>query len=276
MKLSITHHTHYFYSEPVFLQGHLLRFMPRDSRYQQVDSFSLTVTPEAIKQFSVQGIDGSLAKHLDFNQSVSEFSILAHSVVQTQPPPLDPPSLVLPLRYSPAETAMLGPFLEPLMDQFLLKKFAEEWVVLSKYKALPFLDKLTQVLSQMIEKEYREFGWPYPPDETFKLRKGSCRDTAMLWIALVRYVGIAARFVSGYIYDETRADDSELHAWGEAYIPGVGWIGYDPSYGLHASERHVEICAASVPELCAPIEGSFKGNARTRLNTRVGIQLLDS
>lgn len=274
MKLSISHHTYYLYSEPVLLHDHLLRFRPRHSRYQNLDSYMLTIAPEPIKQYFVQGIDGSLAQRVQFDQRIRELSILSTSIVTTENPHIETASISLPLRYSPSEVAMLTPFLEPLTDQFILKQFTEEWIVLSKYKALTFLTLLNSELSRIIDKEYREFGWPYPPEETFQRRAGSCRDTAMLWIALVRYAGIAARFVSGYIYDESRADNSELHAWGEAYLPGIGWIGYDPSYGILVSQRHVEICAASVPELCAPIEGSFQGIAETNLLTQVTIKEL--
>ncbi len=270
MILDIVHATRYLYSEPVFLNPHLFRLMPRPTECQQIDFFELKIHPKSVKQTIVQGIDGSIAQQAFFQKSVTEFSIEAKSRVKTQNRPYFVGSqMPVPIRYSPAELAMLRPFLEPLTTSLKLKAFAEELVDASRHQVDVFLPLLTEALFLEIGKEYRAFGWPYPPEETFAKKMGSCRDTAILWIALVRYIGIASRFVSGYIFDAARADDSELHAWAEVYIPGSGWRGFDPSYGEVVSERHVEICAGSVPELCIPVEGTFQGLAASSLYTQV-------
>jgi transglutaminase-like putative cysteine protease len=89
-----------------------------------------------------------------------------------------------------------------------------------------------------------------------------------------RYVGIAARFVNGYYQDGGAKDPLSLHSWGEVYLPGVGWRGYDPSQGLAVSDRHVAVAAAGDPLLAAPVSGTFRGNAVTaELHAEIDIQV---
>ena len=117
--------------------------------------------------------------------------------------------------------------------------------------------------------ENRTEGGTLAPEETVAAGGGACRDLAVLFVECCRAMGLAARFVSGYAYiDETTP--AELHAWGEVYLSGGGWRGYDPSRGLAATDHHVTLAAAADPADAAPVVGTFRGDeVHSRLETEL-------
>jgi transglutaminase-like putative cysteine protease len=276
MKLEIIHHTRYKYSWPVTLQPQFLRLLPRQSQHQSVDEFFLEVHPAPVHQRLVQGFEGSICHHLIFQGQTTEFSITATSILETRPalvlPWIYPYSAQhLPFGYSVLEQQLLAPFMESGSYPRRIRQFSDDILQQSHADTAQFLNLLMLSLSEQINKEYREVGWPFPPEETLEKKCGSCRDISVLFMACARYVGLAARFVSGYIYDANRAENSELHAWVEVYLPGSGWVGYDPTYGLFAGENHIDICASAFPQLCAPVEGFFTGTAEQTMEATVRI-----
>ena len=125
---------------------------------------------------------------------------------------------------------------------------------------LAFLDTLSRFLHTAFEKTIRDQGAPQSPELTLAQRRGACRDLTLLFIALCREQGLAARFVSGYqARSETRGKRRYLHAWPEVYIPGGGWRGYDPGHGTAVADAHVALTAACSPAWTLPIEGSCYG-----------------
>src|SRR5207302_8272520 len=106
----------------------------------------------------------------------------------------------------------------------------------------------------------RREGAPMRGQDTLANREGSCRDLAMLYIEACRYVGIASRFVSGYVDRRLPGEARELHAWAGVYVPGAGWRGFDPTQGLAVSTRHLTLAAAGQPARAAPVAGSVLGD----------------
>ena len=145
----------------------------------------------------------------------------------------------------------------------------------SNYFVLDFLENLNTYIYENFKREYREFGYPNSPETTLNIKKGSCRDLAVLMIEICRSIGIASRFVSGYYYDETVQNNiGELHAWAEFYIPGCGWIGYDPSYNITINHHHIPICASYSYQNCLPLTGTYLGSAKSNLDTNVSISTI--
>jgi transglutaminase-like putative cysteine protease len=116
---------------------------------------------------------------------------------------------------------------------------------------------------------HREQGPPWPAERTLRERRGACRDLAVLFNDVCRFVGFPARFVSGYQVDVPEEARPELHAWSEVYLPGAGWRGFDPSQGLAVADRHVPLAASRTPWMASPTSGTYRGTARSTLTASV-------
>ena len=122
---------------------------------------------------------------------------------------------------------------------------------------VPFLADLNAAVHRDVAYSERMESGVQTPDETLRAAIGSCRDSAWLLVSLLRQYGIAARFVSGYLVQLTpEADTTDLHAWTEAYLPGAGWVGLDPTSALFAGEGHIPLAATPRPSSAAPITGA--------------------
>jgi transglutaminase-like putative cysteine protease len=120
--------------------------------------------------------------------------------------------------------------------------------------------------------ESRLLGPPHDSNLTFHIKKGSCRDLSWMQIQLLRFMGIAARFVSGYYFLPTQNTPPELHGWLEVYLPGAGWVGFDPSHGCIAGSSHIPVCASSQYQNTMPVTGSFEGSGTSTLSTNLNIE----
>jgi uncharacterized protein (DUF2126 family)/transglutaminase-like putative cysteine protease len=171
-----------------------------------------------------------------------------------------------PFTYDPSIKKELAPYLEKEPAGPLLGAYLSE-VPRKKAPIVDFLVMLNQQLQKQIDYTIRMEPGVQSPEETLEKCLGSCRDTAWLLVQLLRHLGLAARFVSGYLVqlapDEKsldgpsgpEADFTDLHAWAEVYIPGAGWVGMDPTSGLFAAEGHIPLACSPQPGSAAPIEG---------------------
>jgi transglutaminase-like putative cysteine protease len=151
-----------------------------------------------------------------------------------------------------------------------VRDYARELAAEVQYDTLAFLETVTRRIFSEFAYEYRELGAPMAPAETLAGKKGACRDFSLLMMEMCRSLGLASRFVSGYLLGNPHKEQF-LHAWVEVYVPGGGWRGYDPTQGELVSNRHVALAASAVPALTTPVLGIFRGASTSQLFTTVTV-----
>jgi len=265
MRYNISHSLTYSYGKPVFLEPHTVRLRPRCYSLQQVIRFELDVvpTPQGVSEHIDQECNN--AATLWFNGQHRTLSISAKSEVEILPAKpfnyivTENDFLNLPVTYSQSCQYQLQPYLSRRYESSQIDDFVQPITKEAKGETISFLVRLASFIHEQCDIVMRETGAPMAPEKTIAKRKGTCRDLAVLFMEGCRAVGIAARFVSGYRWDEDLAEKHTLHAWSEVYIPGGGWQGFDPIIGLAATDRHIAIAAAANPADAAPVSGTFRG-----------------
>ena len=137
------------------------------------------------------------------------------------------------------------------------------------------LDQTNRAITSNFTYIKREEPGVQTPSQTLANRSGSCRDYAALFIEACRYLGLASRFVSGYLHaPATEAGNAATHAWAEVYLPGPGWKGFDPTIGEITGARHIAVAVARHPEAVPPIAGSFMGPIEPAPTLTVSVQVV--
>ncbi|MDB9510525.1 transglutaminase family protein [Kamptonema animale CS-326] len=264
MLYKIVHLTTYSYSRFVDLEPHTVRLRARSCGFQSLRAFSLEVTPEAAGVSEVLDWEGNNTMKLWFTQPTNQLSIKITSEVETHCTNpfnylVEPWAMQLPITDYPAPVlAQLAPYLQPITSPVIMELAQEIWQA-TNGQTVNFLSELNQRIYQNCEQTVRETGDPFPAGITWNQKLGSCRDMAIIFIEACRAFGLAARFVSGYQEGVPEQEERHLHAWAEVYLPGAGWLGYDPTQGLVVSDRHIVLAASAIPRYAAPISGNFRG-----------------
>jgi transglutaminase-like putative cysteine protease len=264
----ISHTTVYSYSRPVFLEPHTVRLRPRADFALKVIDFELVIEPSPAGVTHVLDLDGNAVAYAWFTGTSDALTIKA--VSKTEPSArnpfdfifLEPAAEKLPLRYS--GVTAVAPYLARPRASAEVDGWADSVALSAGGETLPFLVALCQAIRDRSLYAIREEGDPQPAEETFNSQQGSCRDLAVLFIDACRAQGIPARFVSGYHESSMYEEKHYMHAWGEVYLPGGGWRGFDPTLGMAVAEAHIPVAAAADPKDAAPVSGSFRGNGVTR------------
>ncbi|TIO78488.1 MAG: transglutaminase family protein [Mesorhizobium sp.] len=270
--LAAVHHlTHYKYDRPVVLGPQVIRLQPAPHSRTKVLSHSLKVEPKNHFVNLQQDPYGNFLARFVFPEPVSELKIEVDLVADmTVYNPFDffvePSAETFPFDYPEEIREDLAIYRTPEPVGPLLSKFLES-IDRSPANTVNFLVDLNARLQREIAYIVRMETGVYSPEETLAAGKGSCRDSSWLLVQILRNLGIAARFVSGYLIQlkpdlvsldgppGTSVDFTDLHAWCEVYIPGAGWIGFDPTSGLLTGESHVPLAATPHFRNAAPISG---------------------
>ncbi|MFH5925309.1 transglutaminase family protein [Roseomonas xinghualingensis] len=258
--VTLTHVTTYRYDRPVFLGPQTIRLSPAPHAAARILRHALVVEPGNHSLFHRRDPQGNPEARAVFDGKVEHFTITAMLEAELQP--VNPFSFVLedgahrwPFAYHPLLAAELGPNLRtgplsPGVSALLPPRGLEA-------DTLPTLLDLARRVAAQISYIRRDEPGIWEPEVVIARGEGSCRDSAWLLVHAFRAMGIAARFCSGYLLD-TDERTAELHAWAEAFLPGAGWVGFDPTSGLLAAEFHLPLSAASDPRLAAPVSGTHE------------------
>lgn len=272
---NLQHRTRYDYDRPVNLGPHIVRLHPAPHCRTTVTSYALTVNPSSHYIHWQQDPLANRLARLVFTQTCTEFEVTVNlSAVLTDFNPfdffLDPLANLYPFAYSTADQLALSPYLRvdaTDRDDTALGTLLRQ-IDRHPQDTMNFLIAMNQRVHQAVTYQVRHEPGVQTPDQTLRLSSGSCRDSSWLLVTLFRHLGIAARFVSGYLIDVAPPSTathgsqlsvpsrSELHAWCEVYLPGAGWVGLDPTSGLLSGAGHIPLACALRPEWAAPIEGS--------------------
>ncbi len=277
---SIRHLTHYKYDRPVRLSPQIIRLRPAPHSRTRVISHSLKVGTEGHFVNHQQDIYGNWLARFVFPEPVTEFRIEVDLVADM--------TVYNPFDFFLEDVAKDWPFTYPeeiAGDLAVYRKTEEFGPKFQTYlKGIPrktmgtvdFLVEVNAKLEQHIDYLIRMEPGVQTPEETLEKGSGSCRDTSWLLIHLLRHLGFATRFVSGYLIQlkpdldaldgpsGTDHDFTDLHAWCEVYLPGAGWVGLDPTSGLLTGESHIPLAATPHYSNAAPIVGGFSGHKDTR------------
>jgi len=273
MKIKIIHETVYEFNNPVTIQPHYLRFTPKITPYNQLENYSLWITPNPLGLSRQIDSENNMVHFCWFNGLYKQLTIHAESnlVLQENNPfnfILFPDTyFYLPFHYQSDLLEILNASLIVPSIAGPLIEYGNQILERSMFNTLSFITNLTSQIHIDFVAEQRLIGEPFIADKTFALKKGSCRDLSWMQIQLLRFMGIAARFTSGYYYTNMENSLYELHGWLEVYLPGAGWIGFDPSNGIIAGNTHIPVCSSSRYENTMPVTGSFVGNTDSFLKT---------
>ncbi len=268
---ALNHVTHYKYDRPVNLGPQVVRLRPAPHCRSNVISYSLKVEPAGHFVNWQQDPFSNYQARLVFPEKTTEFKVTVDLVVEMAVYNpfdffLEPAAENFPVTYSKLARDELMPYLvtepmTPLVKAYLAK------IDRSERRTIDFLVGLNQMVAQDIKYLIRMEPGVQTPEETLTLAAGSCRDSGWLLVQLLRHMGLAARFVSGYLIQlvpdvksldgpsGTTVDFTDLHAWCEVYLPGAGWVGLDATSGLMAGEGHIPLACTPQPSGAAPIEG---------------------
>lgn len=255
----ISHVTHYRYSEAVRLAPHILRLTPRRAGIECLEH-QITIDPEPESLRDATDADGNTLTHVTFGSPTAHLRIESRfSLRTTASSAVVAPGLPA-LPWAPGANDSLLDYRTRAAIAPDVAAFARGIASEAGWRAPAFLDRLNRALYARTSRKVRPQGAARAAVDTLARREGACRDLTVLFIDACRSLGIAARFVSGYQARTERADGRRhLHAWPEAFLPGAGWHGFDPTHGARVTDAHVALCAAPDQAGTMPLEGGFYG-----------------
>ncbi len=272
IRVACKHLTHYLFDRPVHLTPHVLRLRPAPHSRTPIRSYALRIAPETHFINWQQDPFGNYLARLVFPEQTRELRIEVEVVADmTVINPFDffieEAAEKIPFAYEPQLRKELAPYFELAENGPLLTT----WLTGVDRSATPtvdFLVALNRRVRETVNYSVRLEPGVQTCEETLGRALGSCRDSGWLLVQILRHLGLAARFVSGYLIQLTadeksldgpsgpEKDFTDLHAWAEVYLPGAGWVGLDPTSGLFAGEGHIPLACTPHPSSAAPVTGA--------------------
>ena len=274
-KLKVAHLTEYTFAGVVTLEPHHLLIRPREGHDIRILSSRLEISPACKVHWHRDLYNNSVAT-VNFLEQAAYLSIFSEIILEHyDDDPLDflvaDYAVNYPFKYSAREEADLSPYLQfnyP-QDQAMLHQWLQQTgMAQGPQQTYVLLDRLNKWIAQNLAYKMREEPGVQTPGQTLNSGSGSCRDYAALYMELCRQLGLACRFVSGYLHTpDTEAGHGHTHAWAEVYLPGPGWKGFDPTAGELTARHHIPVAVARHPEWIPPVSGSYIGSVQIPLLT---------
>jgi transglutaminase-like putative cysteine protease len=283
MYYSITHVTRFGYSAPISESVMEVRMRPRTEGLQRCLSFELSTSPRTRLMFYHDYL-GNTIHHFDIPGQHRRQIITAKALVERQPSPRLPPALDATAWGDLDEMVATNDYWEMLLPSHFarpterLHELARELKLERRDDPLTLLRRLNTALYEAIKYVPKSTRVDSPIDDALRARQGVCQDYTHIMIALVRRLGIPCRYVSGYLFHRVEDHTSEdaTHAWVEALLPGLGWVGFDPSNNVLTGDRHIQVAIGRDYADVPPTRGVFKGHADGELAVAVKVSPADA
>jgi len=281
--LIIRHVTTYHYKKPVGFGEHRMMLRPRDDDDQRVLEAELEVTPAPSQISWTRDSFGNHVAIAHFAERSSELRVestirLDHAPGGFRAADIKDFAQTHPFAYAEEDRHSLACFLTPLSPHPKLDRWAATFLRKDgSADTRELLFDMTQTIRRTFKYVARHEKGIQEPVRTLELASGSCRDLAVLMIAALRSLGIAARFVSGYLHlgddDDEEVAGGNTHAWVQVYVPGPGWVDFDPSSGMVGNENLVRVAVVHEPREAIPLQGTWLGTASDHLAMKVAVRV---
>lgn len=279
-RLKISHLTEYRFPSPVMLLPHRLLLRPRENHNVRIESSMLEIFPEHSVHWKRDVLDNSVAV-VTLSQTTDLLKIASTVIIEHYDENpfdfrMDDYALMHPFAYTDNDRVELEPFLHPVYpdDGEQVVRWLEDAGWRQPTQTFTLLGWINQGIAAGFTYQVREEEGVQSPGETLSRRSGSCRDFAALFTEACRHLGLASRFVSGYLFNWAGdADNASTHAWAEVYLPGAGWKGFDPTSGEVTGDRHIAVAVSRHPESVPPVAGDFVGTLQQRPALSVSLRV---
>jgi transglutaminase-like putative cysteine protease len=282
----IIHTTHYRYGQAVTLDEHRVLFRPRDSHDLRVLATDMRVTPTPLDIRLIQDAYSNSVALVQPQSPANELKVVCsfsveHTGTRSLELPLNPGASNFPFEYDAEERLVLAHSLLPYYDDpnGVLRAWASQFIDGNGVTGTrQLLVSMTKFIHDTMQYQARFEEGVQTPHDTLALQSGTCRDFATLMIEAIRQLGYAARFVSGYLYTPWLDDSSQqgagaTHAWVQVYLPGAGWVAFDPTNNLVGGTNLIRVGVARHASLASPVSGSWHGFPGDYLGMNVDVQV---
>ncbi|MEX2617832.1 MAG: transglutaminase family protein [Alphaproteobacteria bacterium] len=286
-RLTVDHRTTYHYARRVAFGDHRLMFRPRDSHDLRLIDASLTISPPGEVRWYHDVFSNSVTVVRPGSPS-DMLSFKSVIVIERYPAAnidfkIEPFAQTLPFSYPASEIPDLGRTIErqyPEQEHGITEWTSRFLKPTGLTDTQEFLIGVTEGIKDTFQYEARDDPGTRTPAQTLELGSGSCRDFALFMMEAVRSVGLAARFVSGYLYDPSldgagnaMVGAGATHAWMQVYLPGAGWQEFDPTNGIIGGANLIPVAVVREPGQAVPVQGTFDGTQTDFLNMEVDVRV---
>lgn len=284
----VDHVTTYRYAAPVTFGTHRAMFLPRSGPYGRILSYSATTNIGSRVRWIIDALS-NVVTVIELDEPGIELSFafklhgIHYGVAEAESFPLEARAEEVPVQYTPDEWQDLAGYLRPHAEDpnGSVAAWAKSFMIEHPHHATEVIRRMLDTIGSTFTYHAREAEGTQTPEQTLSSKSGTCRDYAWLMIEALRRIGFACRFVTGYIYDAAldngdapgMTGSGATHAWVQVYLPGAGWLHYDPTNRISGGTDLIPVAIARHPAQAVPLQGSWFGNAGDYLGMSVNVAI---